>query len=233
MIVYNSEKYGLEAGVLKLRVHYRIFKSGQVQCYGMCIATKEIPVGKLYGFDIRFQTGDKTFVADDKYKTALTPATGTFTAPMSLTVVRACGDTHRSGTQYGPTRPITAAAGGIGGGGVQMYAGWRYPTTSDTSFLNWPVEKDWAWPFEFWLDCNEKQDSPRNVAIEVFNRPVGFLGAGAYPIHKRKQILPELSELSESILEFWDDAAKCRTTMTTTLRREGQKRRITARTRQR
>ncbi|MFS7161867.1 prophage tail fiber N-terminal domain-containing protein [Serratia proteamaculans] len=208
VIVYNSEKYGLEAGVLKLRVRYRIFKSGQVQCYGMCIATKEIPVGKLYGFDIRFQTGDKTFVADDKYKTALTPATGTFTAPMSLTVVRACGDTHRSGTQYGPTRPITAAAGGIGTGGVQMYAGWRYPTTSDTSFLNWPVEKDWAWPFEFWLDCNEKQDSPRNVAIEVFNRPVGFLGAGAYPIHKRKQIFPELSELSESILEFWDDAAK-------------------------
>ncbi|HGM6984068.1 TPA: hypothetical protein ACKQD1_005089, partial [Serratia marcescens] len=76
-VVYNSEKYGLDAGVLKLRVRYRIFKSGQVQVYGMCNVMKPIPVGKLYGFDIRFQTGDKTFVADDKYKTALTPATGT------------------------------------------------------------------------------------------------------------------------------------------------------------
>ncbi|MGP2837093.1 hypothetical protein ACTVJ2_02760 [Serratia nevei] len=207
-VVYNSEKYGLDAGMLKLRVRYRIFKSGQVQVYGMCNVMKPIPVGKLYGFDIRFQTGDKTFVADDKYKTALTPATGTFTAPMSLAVVRACGDTHRSGTQYGPTRPITASAGGIGTGGVQIYAGWRYTSPTDYSFLNWPVEKDWAWPFEFWMDCNESQDSPRNVAIEVFNRPVGFLGAGAYPIHKRKLILPELAELSESILEFWDDAAK-------------------------
>ncbi|HGE8358454.1 TPA: hypothetical protein ACGD68_004914 [Serratia marcescens] len=207
-VVYNSEKYGLDAGVLKLRVRYRIFKSGQVQVYGMCNVIKPIPVGKLYGFDIRFQTGDKTFVADDKYKTALTPATGTFTAPMSLAVVRACGDTHRSGTQYGPTRPITASAGGIGTGGVQIYAGWRYTSPTDYSFLNWPVEKDWAWPFEFWMDCNESQDSPRNVAIEVFNRPVGFLGAGAYPNHKRKLILPELAELSESILEFWDDAAK-------------------------
>ncbi|HGE8496431.1 TPA: hypothetical protein ACGD7R_004942, partial [Serratia marcescens] len=66
-VVYNSEKYGLDAGVLKLRVRYRIFKSGQVQVYGMCNVMKPIPVGKLYGFDIRFQTGDKTFVADDKY----------------------------------------------------------------------------------------------------------------------------------------------------------------------
>ena len=71
------------------------------------------------------------------------------------------------------------------------------------------------------------------MAIEVFNRPVGFLGAGAYPIHKRKLILPELAELSESILEFWDDAAKCRTTMITMLRRAEPKHRITARIRQR
>lgn len=208
VIVYNSEKYGIEAGSLKLRIRYRFFKSGQVQIYGMCNAMKEIPVGKLYGFDIRLQTGDTTFVADDKYKTALTPAAGTFTTPMSLAVVRACGDTHRNGTQYGPNRPLTASAGGIGSGGVQMYAGWRYTSVNDSSFLNWPVEKDWAWPFEFWIDCNEKQDSPRNVAIEVFNRPVGFLGTAAYPGLKRKQILPELAELSESILEFWDDAAK-------------------------
>ena len=208
VMVYNSEKYGIAAGALKLRVRYRFFKSGQVQIYGMCVAEKNIPVGKLYGFDIRLQTGDTTFVADDKYKTALTPATGTFTTPMSLAVVRACGDTPRNGVQYGPIRPLTAAAGGVGGGGVQMYAGWRYTSASDYSYLNWPVEKDWAWPFEFWIDCNEKQDSPRNVAIEVFNRPVGFLGDGAYPGHKRKQILPEIAELSESILEFWDDAAK-------------------------
>lgn len=107
-IVYNSEKYGLDAGVLKLRVRYRIFNSGQVQIYGMCVAKKDIPVGKLYGFDIRLQTGDTTFVADDKYKTALTPATGTFTTPMSLAVVRACGDTPRNGVQYGPIRPLTA-----------------------------------------------------------------------------------------------------------------------------
>ncbi|MBH1918484.1 hypothetical protein I5T95_23735, partial [Serratia marcescens] len=207
-IVYNSEKYGLDAGVLKLRVRYRIFTSGQVQIYGMCVAKKEIPVGKLYGFDIRLQTGDTTFVADDKFKTALTPATGTFTTPMSLTVVRACGDTHRSGTQYGPTRPLTAAAGGIGTGRVQMYAGWRYTSTSDTSFINWPVEKNWTWPFEFWMDCNESQDSPRNVAIEVFNRPVGFLGDGAYPAYKRQQILPALAELSDSILSFWDEASR-------------------------
>ncbi|MGS4774280.1 hypothetical protein ACN4GD_31560, partial [Klebsiella pneumoniae subsp. pneumoniae] len=59
--------------------------------------------------------------------------------------------------------------------------GWQYSSLSDYSFLNWPVEKNWTWTIEAWLNASETETDPLTLAKKVYNRPVGFARGGRLP----------------------------------------------------
>ncbi|MDU3935020.1 MAG: hypothetical protein E7G96_16840, partial [Serratia liquefaciens] len=84
---------------------------------------------------------------------------------------------------------------------------WRYKVKNDYSFLNWPIERGWAWSSESWLDFNETLADPTAIATRNNNRPVGYLGEGMWPSQVRKSITTQAGELSEAILEFLDTPA--------------------------
>ena len=206
-IGYNAASAVYSAGVLKATTRYRIFNNGVVIVKNMVTALEEIPVGRMYG---------ETISSNIIYPTGTTPAyTGTAAAAITNgnaagggefsyvpTIVN--GDIHRDGTSAGPTRPTgitmtnTASSYTLG-----VTTGWQYSSLTDYSLLNWPVEKNWTWSIEIWLNANETENDPLALAKKVYNRPVGFARGGKLPNFAVKEAERKLQELLDGVADFW------------------------------
>lgn len=205
VVGYNATMGSLVENSLKVTTVYRIFKSGRVRVYSKFVAVKQIPAGVLYGihtsYNPRLPSG---YTSDYKRKTMLyNGALGSY----SIGMIHTTHDVHRDGTNWGPDRTffdimtLNSATGG------DFTFGWRYTSATNYSFLNWPVEKDWAWSMESWVDLNETLTDPTAIATRNHNRPVGYLNAGMWPSQARKSVLETAGEISEAILEFLDTPA--------------------------
>lgn len=206
-IGYNAASAVYAAGILKATTRYRIFNNGVVIVKNMVTALEEIPVGKMYG---------ETISSNIIYPTGTTPTyTGTAAAAITNgntagggkfsyvpTIVN--GDIHRDGTSAGPTRPTgitmtnTASSYTLG-----VTTGWQYSSLTDYSLLNWPVEKNWTWSIEIWLNANETETDPLTLAKKVYNRPVGFARGGKLPNFAVKEAERKLQELLDGVADFW------------------------------
>lgn len=206
-IGYNAASAVYAAGTIKATTRYRIFKNGIVIVKNMVTALQEIPAGVMYG---------ATVGSNIIYPTGTTPAyAGTAAAAISSgntagggkfsyvpTIVN--GDIHRDGTSAGPTRPTsvnmtnTSSSYTLG-----VTTGWQYTSLTDYSLLNWPVEKDWTWSIEAWLNVNETETDPLTLAKKVYNRPVGFAGDGKLPNFAVKEAERKLQELLDGVADFW------------------------------
>ncbi|HCF8481215.1 TPA: hypothetical protein NIV58_001136 [Klebsiella pneumoniae] len=206
-IGYNAASSVYAAGVLKATTRYRIFNNGVVIVKNMVTALQEIPVGKMYG---------ATIGSNIIYPTGTTPAyTGTAAAAItngnpagggkfSYVPSIVNGDIHRDGTSAGPTRPTgitmtnTASAYKLG-----VTTGWQFSSFTDYSLLNWPVEKNWTWSTEIWLNASETETDPLTLAKKIYNRPVGFARSGKLPNFAVKEAERKLQELLDGVADFW------------------------------
>ncbi|HFQ6936179.1 TPA: hypothetical protein ACHSNL_001793 [Klebsiella variicola] len=204
---YNAASAVYAAGIIKATTRYRIFNNGIVIVKNMVTALQEIPVGKMYG---------ETIGSNIIYTTGTTPAyTGTAAAAITNgntagggkfsyvpTIVN--GDIHRDGTSAGPTRPTgitmtnTASSYTLG-----VTTGWQFSSFTDYSLLNWPVDKNWTWSIEIWLNANETETDPLTLAKKIYNRPVGFARRGALPNFAVKEAERKLQELLDGVADFW------------------------------
>lgn len=206
-IGYNAASSVYSAGVLKATTRYRIFKSGVVIVKNMVTALEEIPVGKMYGetigSNIIYQTGT-TPVYSGTAAAAITNGNTAGGGKFSYVPTIVNGDIHRDGTSAGPTRPTgitmtnTASNHTLG-----VTTGWQYSSFTDYSLLNWPVEKNWTWSIEIWLNANETETDPLTLAKKVYNRPVGFARGGALPNFAVKEAERKLQELLDGVADFW------------------------------
>lgn len=204
---YNAASAVYSAGIIKATTRFRIFKNGIVVVKNMVTALEDIPVGKMCG---------ATISSNVIYKNGTTPAySGTAAAAITTgntagngrfswvpTIVN--GDIHRDGTSAGPTRPtgitMTNAASEFTLG---VTTGWQYSSLSDYSFLNWPVDKNWTWTIEAWLNASETETDPLTLAKKVYNRPVGFARGGRLPNFAVKEAENKLRVLLDGVADFW------------------------------
>ncbi|MCK3648420.1 hypothetical protein [Escherichia coli] len=206
-IGYNAASAVYAAGILKATTRYRIFKNGIVIVKNMVTALQEIPVGKMYGetigSNIIYQTGT-TPVYSGTAAAAITNGNTAGGGKFSYVPTIVNGDIHRDGTSAGPTRPTgitmtnTASNHTLG-----VTTGWQYSSFTDYSLLNWPVEKNWTWSIEIWLNANETETDPLTLAKKVYNRPVGFASGGALPNFAVKEAERKLQELLDGVADFW------------------------------
>ncbi|MEG8472800.1 hypothetical protein U4O80_12375, partial [Klebsiella pneumoniae] len=206
-IGYNAASAVYAAGIIKAITRYRIFKNGVVIVKNMVTALQEIPVGKMYGAtigsNIIYQTG-ATPVYSGTAAAAITNGNTAGGGKFSYVPTIVNGDIHRDGTSAGPTRPTgitmtnTASVFTLG-----VTTGWQYSSLSDYSVLNWPVEKNWTWSIEIWLNANETETDPLALAKKVYNRPVGFARGGALPNFAVKEAERKLQELLDGVADFW------------------------------
>ncbi|HGU5406361.1 TPA: hypothetical protein ACM9WY_005265, partial [Klebsiella pneumoniae] len=206
-IGYNAASAVYSAGVLKATTRYRIFKNGVVIVKNMVTALQEIPVGKMYGetigSNIIYQTGT-TPVYSGTAAAAITNGNTAGGGKFSYVPTIVNGDIHRDGTSAGPTRPTgitmvnTASNYTLG-----VTTGWQYSSFTDYSLLNWPVEKNWTWSIEIWLNANETETDPLTLAKKVYNRPVGFARGGKLPNFAVKEAERKLQELLDGVADFW------------------------------
>ena len=206
-IGYNAASAVYSAGVIKATTRYRIFNNGVVIVKNMVTALEEIPVGKMYG---------ETISSNIVYPTGTTPAyTGTAAAAITNgntagggkfsyvpTIVN--GDLHRDGTTGGPTRTAgISMTNNTSTSTLGVTTGWQFYSFTDYSLLNWPVEKNWTWPIEIWLNAYETESDPLTLAKKVYNRRVGFAGEGKLPNFAVKEAERKLRELLEGVADFW------------------------------
>ncbi|MFS7164565.1 hypothetical protein [Serratia proteamaculans] len=202
---YNPALGQLEESSLKMITVYRIFRSGRVRVYSKFLALKAIPEGVLYGIQTTYLTRDPSgYNLDYKRRAAVS---WDAVNPYSVSLIHCVHDQHRDGTKWGPTRPYYDNIALDNLAAAEFAFGWRYKVKNDYSFLNWPIERGWAWSSESWLDFNETLADPTAIATRNNNRPVGYLGEGMWPSQVRKSITTQAGELSEAILEFLDTPA--------------------------
>ncbi|HGM4764571.1 TPA: hypothetical protein ACKPX8_002528 [Serratia marcescens] len=197
---YNDAVETLAERSLKCTTVYRIFTSGRVRVYTKFVAVKAIPIGVLYGAHCAFHPDLASGYAHDyKRKTILHSGTG-----HSIALLHTVHDVHRDGRQWGPDRTfwdsftLNRANNGYFG------FGWRYTSPDNYSFNNWPVDLNWAWSSESWIELNESLTDLNAITDRNYNRPVGYLGEGMWMMQARKSVLTAAGGLAESILDFLD-----------------------------
>ena len=206
-IGYNAASAIYEAGILKATTRYRIFKNGVVIVKNTVTALQEIPVGKMYGetisSNIAYQSGTTPVYAGSA-AAAITNGNTAGGGKFSYVPTIVNGDLHRDGTAGGPTR--TAGISMTNNSQtltLGVTTGWQFYSFTDYSLLNWPVEKNWTWPIEIWLNAYETESDPLTLAKKVYNRPVGFAREGKLPNFAVKEAERKLRELLEGVADFW------------------------------
>ncbi|MBR8846657.1 hypothetical protein J0X08_00711 [Klebsiella variicola] len=203
-ILFNSLYANVPAGSLRARIRTRMFRNGKCQVYTQVTAVSQIAVGLLFGVFTKCTMGDAAYSFDNNLLTAVN--TDSQGKNWSVTLVRANGDTHRDGTAYGPNRPIFASYNLPTSSTTGAYAGWAYSNTTDYSFLNWPVKKDWTWTSEFWIDANDTLTDKAAIASKVHNRPAGHFGNSPYPSVLRQYVLDESARHVMGSMLWWHSA---------------------------
>lgn len=206
-VAYNAANPVMDAGVLKAVTRYRIFTTGKMLIKNSITAVEEIPVGKLYGatvpVNLYYQPG-VTPVFSFQSPAAIIPGNLIGNGNFSIVPTIVNGDIHRDGTAGGPTRPSTIAMGNTPAQNlIATTAGWAYTSITDYSLLNWPVEKNWTWSVEIWLNANEIATDHFALATQVLNRPVGMAAPGRLPNYSVKMVEDELMLLMEGVADFW------------------------------
>ena len=206
-VAYNSVNNVYDSNILKATTRYRIFNNGQIQIRNLVTALDEIPVGKMLGaflpIPLVYQAG---ITPDFNFSSPAAIAQGNLAGNGTFSIVPTIvnGDIHRDGTSGGPTRQATIAMiNSASTNTLTTQAGWLISSTSDYSFLNWPIEKNWTWSVEAWLNVNEVVLSNFPLATKVLNRPVGFAGKGILPNVAVKKAESFLNELMHGIGDFW------------------------------
>ncbi|MCR0998647.1 hypothetical protein [Serratia rubidaea] len=208
-VLYNGTVGGVKPESIRTRTRTRIYRNGRMLIKTMHTAVNEIAVGILAGVYSRMALPDIAMnVTERNLFTPTLPdeATGKL---WSISLVRANADQHRDGTRYGPTRPNYYGNGiPTGTTATRVYGGWKYQSTSDYSFLNWPVKKGWTWSNEFWLDFENEQGTEIDIIKSVYTRPLGRLGNPVYPQATRRALIRSFEDYCAGSAEWWhSDAA--------------------------
>lgn len=206
-IGYNAASAIYEAGILKATTRYRIFKNGMTIIKNMVTALQEIPVGKMYGetisSNIAYQSGTTPVYAWSA-AAAITNGNTAGGGKFSYVPTIVNGDLHRDGTTAGPTRTAgISMTNNASSFTLGVTTGWQFYSFTDYSLLNWPVEKNWTWPIEIWLNAYETESDPLTLAKKIYNRPVGFASEGKLPNFAVKEAERKLRELLEGVADFW------------------------------
>ena len=179
----TSAVYG--AGAIKSTTRYRIFNNGQIQVRSLVTAVQMIPVGKMLGafvpITLIYQIG---VVPDFNFSSPAAIISGTSVGNGTFSVVPAIvnGGIHRDGTDGGPTRQATISMSHTPEiQTLAIRAGWLTGSSTDYSFLNWPVDQNWTWSVEIWLNTRETESANFTLASKVLNRPVAFAATGILP----------------------------------------------------
>lgn len=206
-VAYNAASATYTAGVLKSTTRYRIFNNGQIQVRNLVTAVSQIPVGKMLGafvpITLVYQIG---VVPDFNFSSPAAIISGTPVGNGGFSVVPTIvnGDIHRDGTDGGPTRQATISMSHTPETQtLAIRAGWLTSSSTDYSFLNWPVEKNWTWSAEVWINTQETESENFALASKVLNRPVAFAATGILPNFAVKRAEGFLLGLMDGVADFW------------------------------
>lgn len=202
-VVFNSAALSIPSKSIRFTTRYRLFANGKVQVKVIAQAQVEIATGILCGAHSRLSLNDGVY-ASDANAMSVWWSDATSGKNLTITGMRCAGDEHRDGTNYGPTRPAQASIVYPDNKTTRMYLGWKYTSATDYSFLNWKVNKDWAWVQEFWvdLDCSADQVA-RDIIGTAYNRPVGYLGESSYPSVIKNKIIRKIEDHMDGSMEWW------------------------------
>lgn len=206
-VAYNAASAVYSSGVLKSITRYRIFNNGQIQVRNLVTAVSMIPVGKMLGaFIPMIVTYGSSVTPNYDFASPAAIIGGTPVGNGSLSIVPTIvnGDIHRDGTAGGPTRPATISmSNNTSSRTLTVQAGWITSSSTDYSFLNWPVEKNWTWSVEAWINTQETESAHFPLASKVLNRPVAFAATGILPNFAVKKAESFLLGLMDGVADFW------------------------------
>ena len=199
----NDVTSGLSANSLKVEVTYRIFTSGIVQIRTKLRALTQIAAGVLRNYYSQIILGVAPYTSDTNMgaayiNSAFTPNSKNW----SINQIISNGDIHRDGIAYGVSRPAKSTFLPNPTGPRSMQ-GWEISSDTESSFLQYVVEKDWVWTTETWINLNESQDSAANSVAAIHNRPVGFLAKSAFNNVSKKNALNTCLNLAYGFADFW------------------------------
>lgn len=201
VVVYCNTITGfLNQGDLKIRTVYRIMKNGKFTVKVYTSAENQIAVNKLAGTPTRIEMTGFT----PAFSSSIATVTGNLTdnKNLGMVIIHNTGDTHRDGTNYGPTRPTDYRFLNTGSA-YRLYTGWRYTAQNDYSLLNWPVLKNWTWTKAVYIDVNCSSTDPTTIANMVHNAPCGFLGESGFATVKRRKLLRQIKEIVDGTMDWW------------------------------
>lgn len=191
----------LNAGDLKYRTIYRIFKDGKVYIKNYVTAVNEIGVGKLVGITSRLNFTDFTPTITTPIATMMGVLPNA--ANLGVVLLHNTGDQHRDGTNYGPTRPVDYRYLSPSSTSRRLYTGWKFTSLSDYSLLNWPVTKNWTWTSGIWVDLNCAYTDATTFATIMHNLPAGFASQVGFAFVKKQQMLNRIKEIVDGTMDWW------------------------------
>lgn len=202
VVSWNLAVGSIPSQAVRSVIRYRLYRNGKLQIKTVSSMETALPVSTLSGVLARLSFNDGAYPYDTQAASVI------FTDPVSsdrwaVTTVRANGDTHRDGQDYGPTRPTMLEARNPSGSSVRLYAGWKYQVQDHRSFTTWPVNKGWAWTSEFWFDMKSPDTAAQDVLSRVLNRPVGFLGKSSYPSAQVRMALRDIESFMDGSMDWW------------------------------
>lgn len=204
-IIFNATVDGvLDAATIKCTTRYRFFTNGQVQIRSYFTALTEIPVGVLSSLwaQMEIASGDGAQISNS-HGAAILGYHSMNNGIWSMAQLIANGDIHRDGDRAGPLRPVWVEFGTPTSGYTRSSLGWKIPSPTDYSLLNWPIKSGWTWSSEAWINTNESSVNAETTAVSGHNRPVGFAGEIILPHYALRKTMNRLEQLLDGFVDFW------------------------------
>lgn len=206
-ICYNASYTSLPAYSVRHTTRYRIFKNGRIYIRFMHHAATDIPVNALCGVSHRMiMPGTKLSIDEERYYSGHIADADTGHT-ISMTLLRSHGDVHRDGTTYGPTRPGYFYAGNPSSTATRIMGGWKITSLTDYSLLNWPIDKDYCWTGEGFIDFESDTSTSKDTLTALYNRPVGRFGHPCWPSSVRERLFRRFDDFCTGSMEWFNSAA--------------------------
>lgn len=206
-VAFNAASGALAARSLKATTRTRIYKNGKLHFRSAFTAVAEIPVNTLWGTHSRISLPEIYIVPGNKSYFTLLNTDAVTGNIWTFCLLRGTGDTHRDGVQYGPNRPNYWNVINPSSASTRLYGGWQYVSTTDYSLLNWPVNKNWTWTTEFFVDAESPYSTELDMLTSIYNRPGGRLGAPVYPGTLRRRLFRQFEDYCAGSMEWFRSAA--------------------------
>lgn len=197
----NVNGGSLLEGSMEAKVVYRIFESGKIQIRSWLRAVSAIPASVLQGANQRLWFKDAVYSSTPAACAVFNQSALNNKIMMSI-MLRANGDIHRDGDNYGPTRPALYLANSPSGVGIRQHGGWSVDTAA-LSFSRWSIPKNWTWTSEYWVDFNSSTLDPKVALNIAYNRPFGLLDQVSFAQVTRQQIISTLEAQMDGSMEWW------------------------------